>query len=592
MINGYMDTLPFAETSDLVRSLKQIESSTEELFLEFAHTLPELVKEMKQSLASSDDAIHAMERGVQGGGVDDGAVHRWTDQFQSMAERDSHLFDQLRAAVGNLQEISASIEHIRLDSEDMEIVSLNAMTVALKAGNAGRAFSYITEELKKLSNRTVALSDDVSRRGNALIESFSHFEAELEQTRTVQGELLDTFRERITRTFEDFSRVVQTTIRETRDLRDRSGTLQTPINGMMETIQLQDLIRQSIDHIILALEEVKPEEALSSTEEVLDELAFLRDIPRLATALINDVAEQIDASTASFLSLTDNAEKCLQDLERERRLFLSGTRSAESSSDNVTFEALMREMTAILEELLRDLNRNLKRKENLVKRSDEIAGSVEELQDTFRVFQTLVSRFHSIDIAARIEVAKQSTLRSMENSTEQMTRLTRKIGDDVESSLAVTRSFIDSTAVVMNSFREAHREEVLFAGRFQQDMQSYVDMLHTDRDHITGIVGNFSLFTDRFFQVFTRSKENGKKLQETADEIRKLIKKIDSMKQDIEKRYQQTLRENDVSDWTIEDNRLREIIERFTIFTQKQQAGELVGFEIEQGTAAGDVTLF
>ncbi|TVR72381.1 MAG: hypothetical protein EA427_03330 [Spirochaetaceae bacterium] len=584
----------------MVNSLKKVERNTEEVFLELAQALPELVREMRKSLDVSEETISAMEKGTAsaGAGTVQGLVSRtneavihWAEQFRLLAERDATIFEQLHRAIGKLEEISRSINHIRLDSEDMEIVSLNAMTVALKAGNAGRAFSYITEELKRLSNRTVALSEKVSANGKELIDSFTLLQAELEETRTIQKSFLETFRTRITRSFEDFERAVRTMIEGSRDLRQRSTDLQSPINRMMEAIQLQDLIRQSIDHIVLALDVIKPEDSLDTAENLLDELAFLRDIPRLGISLIEDVARQIDESTDTFFSLTEEAETQLDELEQERRDFMSGTIRVRGNQD-VSFSQLMNEMSAILDELVLDLNGYLKRKEQLAARSAAITGNVEQLQGSFRTFQTLVNRFHSIDIAARIEVAKQTVLRSMGNSTDQMTALTRKIGQDVENSLAVTRDFIASTSTVMDSYREAYREEALFAGRFQADMHQHYRLLQEGWERITGVVGEFSLFTDQFFTVFSRSKENGAKLRDTAREIRGLKDDLEMMEQSIQHRYEEALKKSGLGEWKIGDARLKEIIERFTIFTHKQQAGDLAGFDVEQGAASGDVTLF
>ncbi|POQ99098.1 hypothetical protein AU468_10810 [Alkalispirochaeta sphaeroplastigenens] len=597
-----MTPLPYDQTETLVQSLKSIEKDTEKIFLGLSRALPALVQEMQQSLARSDEAIRTMadtRENTPGGSAGSGtllaetnqAVQEWESRFQALSERETALFDQLRSAVASLETISSSIDQIKLDSEDMEIVSLNAMTVALKAGNAGRAFSYITEELKRLSNKTIALSDTVSRAGKDLITSFSGFESELEETRSLQESFFVSFQTRMTRSFEEFERAVESLIGGSRELREKSRELQQPINRMMEAIQLQDLIRQSIDHIIMALEVIKPEEKLENRSELLDELAFLRQIPPLAESLIEDVARQIDESLETFTTLTDDAGERLEQLDRERRDFVKGT-VVLANQEEITFDALMTEISGILEELVKDLNTNLRRKANLLSQSEMITGNVEDLQNTFRTFHTLVNRFRSIDIAARIEVAKQSVLRAMGTSTEHMTKLTQKIGSDVESSLNVTQEFIETTARVMENYRTLYQEETNFADTFQSDMKQHYRHLESSREQVNRIISGFSLFTERFFAVFNQSRENGKKLRHTSGEMRALKDQMAAMRHSIESRYREALKEENLETWTIEDTRLREIIERFTIFTHKQQAGEIAGFAVEEGVAAGDVTLF
>ena len=43
------------------------------------------------------------------------------------------------------------------------------MTVALKSGGAGKAFSVITDELKRLSTSTIALTESITARGRELM---------------------------------------------------------------------------------------------------------------------------------------------------------------------------------------------------------------------------------------------------------------------------------------------------------------------------------------------------------------------------------------------------------------------------------------
>jgi hypothetical protein len=118
------------------------------------------------------------------------------------------------------------------------------------------------------------------------------------------------------------------------------------------------------------------------------------------------------------------------------------------------------------------------------------------------------------------------------------------------------------------------------------------ERLEASREELTTVVEGFSLFTDGFYQVFERSKANGSRLSSLNTSLRGLKDRLDRMQREIDDRYQQELREQGLESWTIGNDRLQEIIERFTIFSHKQRASALVGIDVEEGVEAGEVTLF
>lgn len=586
----------------LINDLREVERQTEDIFMVLAESLPALVHEMKRSLDESNAAISCLSHGQYANGcsdemhiaslVDDtrNAIEDGARTFRDMSARDLERFQELQSAVAELESISQLIDRIRRDSEDMELVSLNAMTVALKAGTAGRAFSYITEELKRLASRTIALSEQISQDGNQLIESFRGLETSLDDARAFQENLIANFQDRIFSSFHEFQTGVESTLGGLQELQEESAQLRTPVNGMMEAIQLQDLIRQSIDHIILALEAIQPESSLPDDEAILDELAFVRQIPDLAEQLIEDVAQQIDNSVSTFMALVQEAEEKRTQLVNDQDAFIAGRVRHEGS--HVSLDDVYTAASTVLKNLLSDLDRNRNKKEQLVQRSSSITSSVEELENQFRRFNSLVTRFRSIDIASRIEVAKQDVLRQMGSSAEQMTLLTRQIEKDVEESLEATRDFIRSIDGIITSHRQHVEEESAFITSFSATLRGHYEDLSRSREGVSQVVSGFSLFTDGFHRVFSQTRENGVRLEGLGRRIRALCQPLDEMKRDIERRFTAALEQRELTDWQLENDRLLEIINRFTIFAHKQRASELTGISVDEGVGAGDITLF
>ena len=69
-----------------------------------------------------------------------------------------------------LDSIHARLEDIRNNSEELELISLNAMVISIKSGDKGRAFSCITENLKRLSASMISLSNELMLEEKKLLE--------------------------------------------------------------------------------------------------------------------------------------------------------------------------------------------------------------------------------------------------------------------------------------------------------------------------------------------------------------------------------------------------------------------------------------
>lgn len=586
----------------LIQSLQAIEKETERLFLSLGESLPALVEEMQASVAMSRNALGCLDGGVDADGCGEGeAIRRLADEMSSdilasgqtvedVVRRDDELFEQLQQGINQLSEIETAIGRIRSDSEEMELVSLNAMTVALKAGNAGRAFSYITEELRRLAGRTISITEEITGRGESLLERFRRLEELLRESRSLQQRLLKTFQTRLNEALDDFRGGIGALVDAMRDLQVRSTRLEGPVTRLMEAIQLQDLIRQSIDHIVLSLQSFEPARASMPTDRALDELAFMRRVPTLARALVDDVADQIHHSAETFRAATADADSRLAALERERRELTDGT--VVRGDHTIDLEETLRHASETLQLLIDDLGSNMRHKDQLFARSTEITTEVEQLDLQFRRFYPLVQRFHSIDVASRIEVAKQDVLRSMGTRTDRMTELTAGIERDVESAILSTQRFITSTSSAISDHGSANQRDVAFFEAFAERIERYRVRLSQSHAAVIDTVHSFSLFTEGFFEVFKRSRRSGEELDALASSIASINEELERMNDIIERRFRAALEERELDDWTINNERLRQIIDRFTIFTHKQHAGELVGLTVESGVEAGEVTLF
>jgi methyl-accepting chemotaxis protein len=580
----------------IIETLRGFVLETEKVFLGLGETFPKLMEEMERSLNRSEAKIANLGTGESGESsvgklVEEtrGTLENSASRLAAMHEEDEAFYRQLREAIENLSSLEELISAIRHDSEDMELISLNAMTVALKAGSAGRAFSYITEELKRLSARTIELSDEITQRGQQLLTEFNEFSDIIEEVRSFENELFTRLREELFGSFEKLQTATRKLTDGLRGLQDQSSSIREPVRSIMESVQLQDIIRQSVDHVIISLEGLKETEGTGSVEERLDELAFVEMVPDLCNKVLEDVKEQLQGSLTRLRGHIGEAKELTDGFEERRQEYLRETGDPEIVGG---MAAQRKGALHLLERVLTDIDQMMELKERISRRSGQLMRDINQLEGDFKSFSTLINRFHSIDIASRIEVAKQEVLRQMSDTVGEMTKLTRKIEHDVETSLTSTQGFIENVSSSVEHFRGLFNEEEAIVLAFRNEIQNRYERLNAEFEEIAEFVNGFSLFTNRFFDLFRESEAELSRLEDLGKQIDEIEEELGRVREIAREQKQPLLDELGLESWEIKSERLQSMIDRFTIFTHKESAGALAGIEVETGATSGELTLF
>ncbi len=591
-----MDRHTIELRDQIIDTLKGFVSETERVFLGLGETFPKLMQEMEHSLNRSESTIANLGT-TKAGEATVGALveetrrtlENSTNKLAAMHEEDEAFYQKLREAIENLSSLEEHISAIRHDSEDMELISLNAMTVALKAGSAGRAFSYITEELKRLSARTIELSDEITRRGQQLLQDFQEFRSTIDEVRSFEDELFTRLRQELFSSFEKLQSATGELTEGMKGLQDQSSSIRKPVRSIMESVQLQDIIRQSVDHVIISLEGLQDTGEVGSAEQRLDELSFVALVPDLCTEVLTDVKGQLQESLQQLRGHIGQAKELTDSFEEKRQEYLQQTRDPEIPG---SMAAQRKAALHLLDRVLSDVDRMMELKERISRRSVQLMRDINQLEGDFKSFSTLINRFHSIDIASRIEVAKQEVLQQMSDTVGEMTQLTRKIEHDVEISLTSTQGFIDNVSSAVEHFRGLFNQEEAIVLTFRSEIQNRYEQLNSEFEEIASFVQGFSLFTNRFFDLFEQSEGELSRLEDLGRQIEEIENELTRVKESARKQMQPLLEELGLESWEIQSERLQSMIDRFTIFTHKQRAGALAGIEVETGATSGELTLF
>ncbi len=217
----------------------------------------ESVKVARQSLNASEDGSRAVDNAISG-------MNGIRDQIQDTAKRIKRLGE-------SSQEIGEIVELISDITEQTNVLALNAAIQAASAGEAGRGFTIVAEEVQRLAER----SAEATRQISALI-------------RAIQTDTADAVSamERSTQGVVEGTRLSDEAGRALGEIGRVSTTLAELIEDFSTTTSRQagsaGTVAQSIQRILLVTEQ--------TSEGTLQTAGSIRQLSKLAHELKNSVS--------------------------------------------------------------------------------------------------------------------------------------------------------------------------------------------------------------------------------------------------------------------------------------------------------------
>jgi methyl-accepting chemotaxis protein len=179
--------------------------------------------------------------------------------MKTNANRESQTIKDMEAIIGHMKNISAIVNEIEAIANQTNLLALNAAIEAARAGEQGRGFAVVADEVRKLSDRSNASALEIRKRIATIDTNVQEMYAETGQRVSESGRKSEESELVVVSALNKIDEANHSAAKQLDELTGESESLAKDISGILMSMQFQDITRQRIEHVIEPLQALRTE---------------------------------------------------------------------------------------------------------------------------------------------------------------------------------------------------------------------------------------------------------------------------------------------------------------------------------------------
>jgi len=254
LIHGQFDTL----RSELVQANEIITSTTSKLSGSFTNleseteNQQEMLKDLVEQLI---DLAAGHEHTEQTTGI-----HRFTEKTESiitvfvkqlgeMKETSQQVERRLKKVSSHVDEVGKLLSDVNTITSQTNLLALNAAIEAARAGEAGRGFAVVADEVRALSKRTDEFSSKISTQITKIQESVSTVVSSVQAVANADMDAVLASQQEVKEMWLEMAHLNDNVSEHSCDISDISKRIHEHVMLGVLSLQFEDILTQLIGHI-------------------------------------------------------------------------------------------------------------------------------------------------------------------------------------------------------------------------------------------------------------------------------------------------------------------------------------------------------
>lgn len=503
--------------STAISQLDSLSSKFNSIFQQLESLFPQLINRNESTvLRTLHSSLNSIGAGIAAGS-------KSADNAESFSERYTPIFDKLNEKINDLESLDKMIAEIKEDSEQMELIALNAMVISVKSGEKGLAFSRITENLQRLSKDMFLYSDKLSAEEKDLLE-------QINSLKSIFSAIINTQKSIASKDFEcaaDIQKMIENVNPVISNIDSEISNIFPAIERTMAVLNDKSMLLAEFNAAEQALRELESRGIINAkTESEIDSAISAYE---KAYSSISKISSILSTSAMTFAGNWQQVIEILDSGDNSRMEFESRFLNNHAfGNDNV-----QRQISSVIEKyrlMLSEFDNYHLVQKDLQSNSQTITSEAKSIYSVFESLRPVMSRLHHVRILQQIEVSKNDAIKSVQDSVTDMDNLINSANKSLDNMQAVLESFIkDMETMLRNLTRSINKDNDAMV-TLKTEKEYIFNELESGKNTIDSAFQNFTVFPDNFQNKCVVVQQNFQEFMRLNSEISMFANDLESEK--------------------------------------------------------------
>lgn len=254
------DTLKQVEDSlnQIVSTLRAATASTGEKFVGLGTALQALYAECESLFQSSTEQMEMLRTGNAGRLLEDiaAAAAQSVSALKSGQERDLELFGHIQDTIGVVKTLSKSVESINVVGSQLGIIGTNLAIQTSRLQSNVETFGDFASEIKSFSAYITRFAANIEQDTDEVVSILSDVKTRMEKRRAHMETYIDQAETSGNLTILEIQSLIRQSAADIEQKSRHSETISKEVTKAVIAIQVDDISRQRLEHVIDALVEI------------------------------------------------------------------------------------------------------------------------------------------------------------------------------------------------------------------------------------------------------------------------------------------------------------------------------------------------